>query len=153
MNPLHVKILLNRICSVLQTPAVRYADNFKDDQLSTVAVWRWQRGEPRPGSTQSRSPGPYITADIKYHDYFDTGMVLVDAGHYETEVPIVAHMARQISRKFPDLVIHPTETVTNPMQVQHRCKKLSTENPTISTPPHERNITESRQPPVYRLTY
>ncbi|KPP94598.1 MAG: hypothetical protein HLUCCA01_08035 [Bacteroidetes bacterium HLUCCA01] len=120
-EPVTREDLLNRICSVLQTPAVRYADNFKDDQLSTVAVCG---GSGVSLAREARKAGAqaYITADIKYHDYFDTGMVLVDAGHYETEVPIVAHMARQISRKFPDLVINPTETVTNPMQVHIAAK-------------------------------
>lgn len=113
--------LLNRICSTLQTPAVRYADDFQGDRLSTVAVCG---GSGVSLAREARKAGAqaYITADIKYHDYFDTGMLLVDAGHYETEIPVVAHMARQLKRKFPDVTIYPTESVTNPMQVHIAAK-------------------------------
>ncbi len=43
----------------------------------------------------------FVTADIKYHSFHDAGerILLIDAGHFETEIPVVQVMADRI-RKF-----------------------------------------------------
>ncbi len=40
----------------------------------------------------------FVTADVKYHAFHDAGkeILLVDAGHYETEFPVVRVIARRI---------------------------------------------------------
>lgn len=61
----------------------------------------------------------FITADIKYHDYFtDTeNFLLVDVGHYESEVPMVAALQQELSEAFENIEVLETDVTTNPMQV------------------------------------
>lgn len=61
----------------------------------------------------------FVTADIKYHDYFtDTeNFLLVDVGHYESEVPMVAALQQELSEAFEQIDVLQTQVATNPMQV------------------------------------
>ena len=44
----------------------------------------------------------YITADISYHNFFTPeGFMLMDVGHFESEVEIVDIFVAQIRKKFP----------------------------------------------------
>ena len=44
----------------------------------------------------------YITADISYHDFFTPeGFMVMDVGHFESEVEIVDIFVAQIRKKFP----------------------------------------------------
>ena len=59
----------------------------------------------------------YITADLKYHDYF-TGtpdFLLADIGHYESEIPSVDELADRLRRRFEDLNVQVTSVNTNPI--------------------------------------
>ncbi len=46
----------------------------------------------------------YISADLKYHDFVDyqDKILLVDAGHYETEVAIMEALADLLREANPD---------------------------------------------------
>lgn len=59
----------------------------------------------------------YITADIKYHRYFDVpdSLVLVDVGHAESEQHTVELMVARISEKFRNFAVLGAETRTNPV--------------------------------------
>jgi dinuclear metal center YbgI/SA1388 family protein len=61
----------------------------------------------------------FVTSDIKYHDYFtDTeNFLLIDVGHYESEVPMVEALQQEISEAFEKIEVLKTETITNPMKV------------------------------------
>lgn len=61
----------------------------------------------------------FVTADIKYHDYFhnNKNFILVDAGHFETEFPVVAVMKSKLEKAFPHIEIIITDVKTSPMQV------------------------------------
>ncbi len=60
----------------------------------------------------------FVTADIKYHDFFhgDEEFLLVDAGHYETEFPVVERLRERLSQAFPELMVRATACVTNPLE-------------------------------------
>lgn len=59
----------------------------------------------------------YVTADLKYHDFFagDSSFLLVDAGHYETEIPVVETICARLAERFPGLVAAPARVNTNPV--------------------------------------
>ena len=61
----------------------------------------------------------FVTSDIKYHDYFtDTeNFLMVDVGHYESEVPVVAALQQELSEAFEQIEVLETQIITNPMQV------------------------------------
>jgi len=59
----------------------------------------------------------YVTADIKYHEFFDTEgkIVLVDIGHYESEQFTIELIANKLAEKFRTFAVHKTAVVTNPV--------------------------------------
>jgi dinuclear metal center YbgI/SA1388 family protein len=59
----------------------------------------------------------YLTADIKYHDFFKTEnrILLVDAGHFETEKYSREILKDLIIKKFPKFAVRFSETNTNPI--------------------------------------
>lgn len=61
----------------------------------------------------------FVTADIKYHDWFVDAdpFLLVDAGHYESEIPIAATLRHELQEAFEELNVMETGVNTNPMNV------------------------------------
>lgn len=59
----------------------------------------------------------FITADVKYHEFMDADgkLVLVDAGHYETEQYTKDLIGEIISKKFPTFAVHISKVTTNPI--------------------------------------
>lgn len=60
----------------------------------------------------------FVSADFKYHEFFDAdGRILIaDIGHYESEINTVHLLADFLRARFADLPIHITRTNTNPIQ-------------------------------------
>ena len=60
----------------------------------------------------------YISADIKYHEYFEANakVTIADIGHYESEFFTIEHLAGLISEKFRNFATHCTKMNTNPVQ-------------------------------------
>lgn len=65
----------------------------------------------------------YLTADIKYHDYFvpEGNILLVDGGHFETEQFTKELIKDLIQKKFPNFAAEIAATNTN--AVHYFCKK------------------------------
>ena len=59
----------------------------------------------------------YITADIKYHEFFDAnGQILIaDIGHYESEQFTIDLMQEILELKFPTFAVLKTTVLTNPV--------------------------------------
>lgn len=60
----------------------------------------------------------YITADLKYHEFFDANgrLLLVDIGHYESEQFTIDLLAVHLEQKFPNFAVLKTEVNTNPVR-------------------------------------
>ena len=60
----------------------------------------------------------YISADIKYHEFFDAEgrMVIADIGHYESEQFTVDLLHKLLVEKFPTFAVLKTGVNTNPVQ-------------------------------------
>jgi dinuclear metal center YbgI/SA1388 family protein len=58
-----------------------------------------------------------ITADVKYHDFFDADgrIILADIGHYESEQFTRELIADELTRQFPGLRTTVCTTLTNPV--------------------------------------
>jgi len=61
----------------------------------------------------------FITGDVKYHDFFDhqEKMIIVDAGHYETEQFTKELLYAILKEKFPSFALLISSTDTNPVNV------------------------------------
>ena len=120
-TPLSRPDFLNTVCAVLGSPAIRYSDtsSASANPIRRIAVCG---GSGVSLASEARKAGAdaYVTADIKYHDYFEPGLLLVDAGHYETEAPIIDHLRQALSNHFSGTPVFSTTMITNPMQVHLR---------------------------------
>jgi dinuclear metal center YbgI/SA1388 family protein len=59
----------------------------------------------------------YISADFKYHEFFDAEdkIIIADIGHYESEVFTKELLQEVLTKKFPNFAINFSRTVTNPI--------------------------------------
>ena len=60
----------------------------------------------------------FITADMKYHEFFDANgrMVIADIGHYESEQFTITLLQEVLEQKFPTFAVLKTEVNTNPVR-------------------------------------
>ena len=59
----------------------------------------------------------YITADVKYHEFFDAngGLVLADIGHFESEQFTIDLLFEVLREKFLNFAVLKSDTKTNPV--------------------------------------
>lgn len=59
----------------------------------------------------------YVTADVRYHDFVDyrDRILLIDAGHYETEAPIKERLRQEVEARCPGVKTYCTKTEDNPI--------------------------------------
>ena len=59
----------------------------------------------------------FITADYKYHEFFDADqkIIIADIGHYESEQFTIELIHKVLSQKFSNFAAHCTEVNTNPV--------------------------------------
>ena len=59
----------------------------------------------------------FITADFKYHQFFDaeSAVIIADIGHYESEQFTVQLLAEKLADNFPKFATHLTRVRTNPI--------------------------------------
>ena len=59
----------------------------------------------------------FITSDFKYHDFFEANnrIVIVDIGHYESEVYTKDLIGNYLRQKFTNIAFHLTRVDTNPI--------------------------------------
>jgi dinuclear metal center YbgI/SA1388 family protein len=60
----------------------------------------------------------YITADMKYHEFFDANdqILIADIGHYESEQFTINLLQELLLQKFPTFAVLKTGVVTNPVK-------------------------------------
>ena len=54
----------------------------------------------------------FVTADVRYNQFWDAqdlGLNLIDAGHFQTENPVVPVLAEKIAAAFPDVTVKISE--------------------------------------------
>ncbi|MES2561027.1 MAG: Nif3-like dinuclear metal center hexameric protein [Bacteroidota bacterium] len=59
----------------------------------------------------------FVTADVKYHEFFDAEnrLMIADIGHYESEIFTKELLKDVILEKFPTFAVLLSETITNPI--------------------------------------
>ena len=60
----------------------------------------------------------FVTADLKYHDFFkaENRILLADIGHYESEQFTKNLLVEYLTKKIPNFAISLSETLTNPVK-------------------------------------
>lgn len=107
----HVKNSLG--CKMVRTSKV---DVDADAKIRRVAICGGAGGE-FIGKAIAMGAQAYITADVRYHDFVDfrDQILLIDAGHYETEAPIKEKLKDVILAKHPDIKVMCTTNEDNPI--------------------------------------
>ncbi|MBO5989581.1 MAG: Nif3-like dinuclear metal center hexameric protein [Paludibacteraceae bacterium] len=85
--------------------------------ISRVALCGGSGAEFLPNAIKERAD-IFISADFKYHQFFDAEkrIIIADAGHFETEQFIKESFFELISKNSANFAIHLTEYKTNPIK-------------------------------------
>ncbi|RAJ34276.1 dinuclear metal center YbgI/SA1388 family protein [Pedobacter cryoconitis] len=69
------------------------------------------------GNALAAGADAFITADFKYHEFFDADgkLIIADIGHFESEQFTSDLLVDILQRKFPELEVRLTEVNTNPI--------------------------------------
>lgn len=115
-EPLDEKIFLARLKSVFQLSLVRHTA-FREKRISKVAFCGGA-GSFLISKALGAGADAYVTADMKYHEFFDAdGRILIaDIGHYESEQFTTDLLAERLEQKFPTFAVLKTGVKTNPVQ-------------------------------------
>ena len=101
---------LNRVKTLLRCEGLRYVNGGKP--VRKVAVGG---GSCADGMLDALAAGcdTFVTSDIKYNQFWDAhdlGLNLIDAGHFYTENPVVAVLAKKLSAAFPEVEVKISES-------------------------------------------
>ena len=105
-----LEAFLNRVKTLLGCEGLRYVDGGRP--VRRVAVGGGACGD---GWREALDAGcdTFVTSDIKYNQFWDArdfGLNLIDAGHFYTENPVVAVLAKKISAAFPEIEVKISES-------------------------------------------
>ena len=111
-----LETFLSTVKNQLGCEGLRYADAGKP--VCKVAVGGGSCGSELMDALKAGCD-TFVTADIKYNGFFDAktlGINLIDAGHFQTENPVVSLLAEKIAAAFPEIQVMISET-------HHDCMK------------------------------
>lgn len=113
--PVSTTEFLNHLKQVFQVPSLRHTA-IVQAEVQRIAVCGGSGSFLIPDALTAKAD-VYITADIKYHEFMQAEgqLVLVDAGHYETEQYTKDLMYEIISKKFPTFAVRISNVSTNPI--------------------------------------
>jgi len=113
--PVTEKELLEQIKRIFNVPVVRHT-SFLHKPVKKVAVCGGA-GSFLISKALAAGSDLYITADMKYHEFFDANgrMMIADVGHYESEQFTIDLLTEILEQKFPTFAVLKTEVKTNPV--------------------------------------
>lgn len=118
-KPVSLRGFLDRTRRSLRIPALRFTGN-PASRVRTVAVCGGS-GSELMGHAMQKGADVFVTADIRYHAFHTASghMALIDAGHYETEFPVVRTLAEylreELARRRANIPVRVTGLKTNPV--------------------------------------
>jgi dinuclear metal center YbgI/SA1388 family protein len=120
-DPVPLSTFLERVAARLDASSLRYAGD-PEASVERVAVCGGA-GSDFIGTARGAGADAYVTADVKYHEFFDVlddentpQMALVDPGHYETEALTEQLLRDWLGERFSSVSWHRTDTTTSPMR-------------------------------------
>ncbi len=115
-SPLTANDFLQHLKQQLGTPVLKHTEP-GESLIQKVAICGGA-GSFLTNQAIKASCDAFITSDIKYHEFFDADgkLLLVDVGHYESEVATKDLLGDIINKKFPKFAVRLSETDTNPIR-------------------------------------
>ena len=114
-NPLKSHDFLKHLKKVMQTDCIRYTDLNKE-HIETVALCGGS-GSFLLDDAKKVKADIFITADFKYHEFFDaeSDIIIADIGHYESEQFTKELLCEILNKKFTKFATHLSSINTNPI--------------------------------------
>jgi len=114
-EPVDEAVFLFKLKSVFGAKGIRYS-KLTGRPVKKVALCGGS-GASLLNDALKRGADAFVTADIKYHAFFEpeNRLLLVDCGHYETEKFSVEILYDLIVKNFPNFAVRFSETNTNPI--------------------------------------
>jgi dinuclear metal center YbgI/SA1388 family protein len=106
---------LDRLRERLQVPVVRHTA-LRGKAVETVALCGGAGFFLLPHALRAKADA-YVTADVKYHEFFDADgqILLADVGHFESEQHTIALLADTLREKFGNFAVRSARERTNPV--------------------------------------
>lgn len=106
---------LHHIKSALQVSCVRHTA-LRNKPVEKVAVCGGS-GSFLLSEALRAGADAFVTADFKYHEFFDAegSLVIADIGHFESEQFTIELLFDIVREKFPTFALHCTKVNTNPV--------------------------------------
>jgi len=107
---------LKRVKATFNAGIVRYTAPLGNNKIKKVAVCGGSGSFLLDAAIEANSD-IFITADYKYHQFFDADnrIVIADIGHFESEQFTIDCVRRKLMEKFTTFAVHFTEVNTNPI--------------------------------------
>lgn len=113
--PMEEQDFLQFVKKALQTSCIRHTA-LRGKPVQTVAVCGGAGSFLLPEALRAGADA-YVSADFKYHEFFDAEgrLVIADVGHYESEQFTIELLRDIVQEKFPTFALHLTHQQTNPV--------------------------------------
>jgi len=114
-TPVKPMDFMESLSGILKQPHFRYTKPVTDE-IKQVAICGGA-GSFTINQAKAKGADVLITADVKYHEFFDADsqIMIVDAGHYETEQFTKELFSNVIQKKFPNFAVRFSNVNTNPV--------------------------------------
>jgi dinuclear metal center YbgI/SA1388 family protein len=114
-TPLSETDFLDLVKKVCEIPVVQHS-KLRGKSIKTVALCGGGGSELRQGAINQNADA-YVSSDFKHYEYLslNTPILLVDAGHFETEQFAVDILYSEICKNFPTFAVLKTKTNNNPV--------------------------------------
>lgn len=115
-EPMQEKEFLKRVKAVFGPGAIRHTP-LTGRPVKTVAVCGGA-GSFLISNALAAGADMYVTADVKYHEFFgaEGKMVIADIGHFESEQFTVELLYEILLKKFHNFAVLKSDVITNPVQ-------------------------------------
>lgn len=114
-KPLEEMTFLKHLKESLKVGCVKYTP-LRNEPIKTVALCGGAGGFLLRNAIGAKAQ-VFVTADYKYHEFFDADgkIIIADVGHYESEQFTIDLLATIIREKFGNFAVRLTEVNTNPV--------------------------------------
>jgi dinuclear metal center YbgI/SA1388 family protein len=114
-KPIDEKQFLTQLKEIFKVPVLRHTA-LSGTPIKKVAVCGGA-GSFLISKALAAGADAFITADMKYHEFFDGNirMLIADIGHYESEQFTINLLQEILEQKFPTFAVLKTEVKTNPV--------------------------------------
>ncbi|NHM06336.1 Nif3-like dinuclear metal center hexameric protein [Flavobacterium sp. CYK-4] len=115
-NPMDEQKFLQHVKQKMQSPAIRHSD-FTGKKISKVAVLGGSGSFAIKNAIKAGADA-YLTADLKYHNFYEAEnqLLLADIGHFESERYTKNYIVDFLQKKIPNFAIVLSEMNTNPVK-------------------------------------